>query len=196
MNRKGLTGAWIGASDSIQDGTWRDDNGNAVTYTSWNNGEPNGNTNENCAEMHESNGNWNDVDCNRKRTPVFEPAQAGPHSKYQVVDGTGLNWSAANEDAKKKNLQLAVPKNIDEVAQIQAVMNNKGVGSAWMGVSDREKDGTWKDVHGDVVSYTKWNAGEPNGGSNENCVEASGATGNWNDITCSANRAYILEPST
>lgn len=71
--------SWIGASDTAEEGKWIWDtgpesgtqfwqglyNGQAVSsrYNNWANGEPNGETYENCGEFYSGNGYWNDLPC-------------------------------------------------------------------------------------------------------------------------------------
>lgn len=50
---------WIGFTDAASEGTWVWANGDPVTYTFWNSGEPNNSGNEDYAHMN-TNGTWND----------------------------------------------------------------------------------------------------------------------------------------
>lgn len=45
------------------------------------------------------------------------------------------------------------------------------------------------------IVYRNWASGQPdNAGNNEDCIELRRSLGwTWNDITCSANNAYICE---
>ena len=66
------TSVWIGASDSISEGSfvWRD--GTAVSFSAWASGEPNASsTDEDCAEMTPY-GYWNDLSCSATRSFVCE----------------------------------------------------------------------------------------------------------------------------
>ncbi|MFB0921453.1 MAG: fibronectin type III domain-containing protein, partial [Oscillospiraceae bacterium] len=61
--------AWIGASDSASEGTWKwvagPENGNTFSYSNWNDGEPNDSSGEDYAEIYCSSagtkGKWNDL---------------------------------------------------------------------------------------------------------------------------------------
>ena len=58
-----------------------------------------------------------------------------------------------------------------------------------MGMSDKISEGTWLyNSTGSTMSYTNWNSGEPNGGTNENCIIMVASNGVWVDVSC--NGAY------
>ena len=65
MKSKGYSSAYFGLSDVAQEGTWNWVNGDAVTYTNWASGEPNGeNSREDYAMFYWkfTDGKWNDGD--------------------------------------------------------------------------------------------------------------------------------------
>jgi hypothetical protein len=53
--------SWIGLSDLVAEGNFAWDSGEAVTYTNWGGGEPNGLTFENGVVLFKSDGSWNDL---------------------------------------------------------------------------------------------------------------------------------------
>ncbi len=56
---------WIAYADEIVEGYWGWSDGASTTYTHWGSGEPNGGTDEDCAQMNWplGSGSWNDADC-------------------------------------------------------------------------------------------------------------------------------------
>lgn len=54
----------------------------------------------------------------------------------------------------------------------------------WTGITDDANEGTWVDMDGNVVpsEYITWAAGEPNGGTAENCVLFAGNKAS--DVDC------------
>jgi hypothetical protein len=55
---------WIGLTDQAVEGTWVWSNGDAVTYTNWHAGEPNGGTSESCTQLGRfGDYTWNDEPC-------------------------------------------------------------------------------------------------------------------------------------
>ena len=68
---------WIGFSDQAEEGTWRwMDGTNSTVYLHWHDGEPNGDTSENCAHMR-SDGEWNDLDCTQRKPFMCKVAATG-----------------------------------------------------------------------------------------------------------------------
>ncbi|KAJ8031851.1 Collectin-12 [Holothuria leucospilota] len=66
----------------------------------------------------------------------------------------------------------------------------------WIGLSDREEEGSWK--WGDVpVTYENWRKNEPNNsGAGEDCGELKSRNGDnafWNDESCNSLRHFICE---
>ena len=69
LKRTGVREVWIGLSDLGKTGNWVWNKGKEMTYSNWNNGEPNSDE-ENCGAMYtthpnhpSSSGKWNDVRC-------------------------------------------------------------------------------------------------------------------------------------
>ena len=55
---------WIALNDVAVEGSWVWEDGVALgAYNSWNSDEPNGGNNENCVEMYDESGKWNDMPC-------------------------------------------------------------------------------------------------------------------------------------
>ena len=80
---------WIGATDSVTDGTWIWNDGTGVIdyyYTNWEYGEPNGGTSENCLEYRTS-GEWNDASCSNEKPFVcnYNAAIAGLYTLIQQL---------------------------------------------------------------------------------------------------------------
>jgi len=78
-----------------------------------------------------------------------------------------------------------------------AITKNNDLEDIWIGISDKQTEGTWRDVDGNVVPYSNWASGQPNGGSSDNCVIMKG-DGLWDDVACVESHPFLLtaEPST
>nr|XP_045606294.1 macrophage mannose receptor 1-like isoform X2 [Procambarus clarkii] len=56
-------GSWLGLNERQSPDAWRWSDGSSLTITNWNVGEPSGN--ENCVQMLEDTGKWNDFPCDQ-----------------------------------------------------------------------------------------------------------------------------------
>ena len=64
----------------------------------------------------------------------------------------------------------------------------------WIGGTDAASEGNWQWITGEAWSYTNWDPGEPNGGTDENCLEYTDGAAKWNDGPCDAEaEAYLVE---
>lgn len=64
----------------------------------------------------------------------------------------------------------------------------------WTGANDLQVEGEWVWLStGEPVTMDFWAAGEPNGVSNENCMEI--VSGQYNDDRCDKPQRYICEIS-
>jgi len=70
----GTTGAWIGLTDFLDEGTFSWVDGTAVSFTNWRNNQPNnGNNNQHCAWIR-PDGEWDDVTCKKTQAYVCQMA--------------------------------------------------------------------------------------------------------------------------
>jgi hypothetical protein len=65
--------------------------------------------------------------------------------------------------------------------------------SYWTGGSDAAQEGTWRWSAGHPWSYSNWDAGQPQGSSNENCAVVMD-NGKWHDQPCSTGFAALCGP--
>ena len=63
VTASGGAGAYIGATDAAAEGTYVWTDGTPLDYTNWLPGEPNDFTGEDCAQINDSSGGWNDIPC-------------------------------------------------------------------------------------------------------------------------------------
>ncbi len=117
--------------------------------------------------------------------PFTVPTSITGFSAYQDFQGkryfkstSTTTWKTAARIADSLGGHLAIPKNSAE----NTFLINFITADSWIGITDEAVEGTWLDIHGNTLTYTNWNAGEPN---NTNGVEHFGhlikTLGNWND---------------
>jgi hypothetical protein len=79
------------------------------------------------------------------------------------------------------------------VSLVQQIGSPPGQSTFWIGLTE-PAEGRWLWADGSRVSFTAWNAGEPNNaGGNENCGEWLFPLARWNDIDCALPRAFLCE---
>ena len=55
----------------------------------------------------------------------------------------------------------------------------------YTGYTDREVEGQWRDVDtGDLITWTNWDKGQPNGGEKEQCARIKVGDGKMKDTAC------------
>ncbi|TWT46101.1 Lectin C-type domain protein [Phycisphaerae bacterium RAS1] len=185
----------IGINDAAVEGTFEWSSGEPVTYTNWAAGEPNGGAFENYGQMV-PNGTWNDVeDCPVIGDAVIEVESlmlpgilGGPvrnpancHDYYITHQGT---WIEAQLVAESIGGDLATVDDVDENTWLVDTFRfwTKTERPFWIGLTDRNVEGTFEWVDGTPVGFTNWNPGEPNNLGNEDYVAVNDFSINgWND---------------
>ncbi|CAB1348348.1 unnamed protein product [Coregonus sp. 'balchen'] len=105
------------------------------------------------------------------------------------------NWTESRQDCLDRGADLVIINSREEQALIKAFGHR-----AWIGLTDREAEGTWRWVDKTPLTASYWiETGEPNGGANENCVEIIGNYNDpvlaWNDLPCNYETRWICESS-
>lgn len=115
------------------------------------------------------------------------------HSYY--IFNNALTWEQAQAYCESRGGHLAVINNDAENTKLFNYMKSKGYDSAYFGLSDRAKEGTWTWANGEKFSYKNWASGEPNGGTYENygMFYYVYQNGEWNDGDFSAGSSFYLD---
>jgi hypothetical protein len=105
-----------------------------------------------------------------------------------VLVTTGATYQAASTFCKSQGMELAsIPSEAlasDLHSKVQAHIGPSG--EYFVGGSDNTTEGTWTWANGQRWSYTRWAAGQPSGGTAENCVVVVSG-GSWHDGGCNFN---------
>lgn len=105
-----------------------------------------------------------------------------------IVNGTATTWANAQSICKSSGGNLAIVNNASENYYIYSITQL----AVWLGATDVATEGSFVWVNGTAVTFSAFAAGEPNGGTAENCVQMT-PTGYWNDLACNATRAFVCE---
>jgi hypothetical protein len=118
-------------------------------------------------------------------TPVLNTA----NGRYYALSSAAATWANADAACRTTGGHLATVSN---AAENTFLTNLAGVNTVWIGFTDQATEGTFRWVTGETVSYTNWNAGEPNNSSNEDYTELN-TSGGWNDNSSTLTNRYIIE---
>uniref|UniRef100_A0A673A6Q2 C-type lectin domain-containing protein n=1 Tax=Sphaeramia orbicularis TaxID=375764 RepID=A0A673A6Q2_9TELE len=106
---------------------------------------------------------------------------------FSTVTGS---WETARNNCRNKSADLLIINTKEEKDFISG-FNRR----CWIGLSDREQEGTWTWVDGSPVTLSFWDTGEPNDAlefSGEDCAEML-LYSRWNDLNCNDDRPWICE---
>ena len=194
---------WLGGSDIYSEGKWFWITDETFSYTNWNESQPdNYNSEEHYLHMYPS-GKWNDISssaivmmfvCEYETFTIdaslYSPQKStiNNNSVYEVYKDE-VTWERANEICNQKGGHLVIINNKSEDEYIKTLVDQ----SIWLGINDKEKEGTWIDSLGNKVDYTNWDTNQP-----DNCfgLENYGELwtfGKWNDEFEFVHRGFICE---
>ena len=119
---------------------------------------------------------------------------------YYIYSDVANTWKEAQAYCKARGGHLAVINDETENNELFNYMKSKDYDSAYFGLSDAAKEGTWTWVNGDSSTYRNWASGEPNNeGGNENygMFYWKFTDGTWNDGNVQKDNApFICEWDT
>ncbi|XP_051259618.1 hepatic lectin-like [Dicentrarchus labrax] len=106
------------------------------------------------------------------------------------------SWEKAREDCRNRGADLVVIDSEEEETFLSKFINS----GAWIGLTDREDEGTWKWIDGTPLTLTYWKEPQPdNGGGSskwgeEDCAHiTTEVLAHWNDRSCEASMQWICE---
>ncbi|MFK7979881.1 MAG: HYR domain-containing protein, partial [Saprospiraceae bacterium] len=100
------------------------------------------------------------------------------------------NWATAKATCESQGGHLAVINSAAENQMLSAFLKDQ---SAYIGLSDREQEGTFKWCNNDPVTYTNWYPGQPDNYGGNQDVTRLFPNGVWDDIAGNYLLEYILE---
>ncbi|MEQ2204408.1 hypothetical protein XENOCAPTIV_012812 [Xenoophorus captivus] len=116
-------------------------------------------------------------------------------SCYYLSTRSG-SWDEGREDCRNKGSDLLVIDSADEQKYVSALTEK----FVWIGLNDKDTEGSWKWVDGSSPNFTYWSKAQPdNGGGDprwgeEDCAYIlSSDQRRWNDRSCSASMQWICE---
>ncbi|XP_047434288.1 CD209 antigen-like protein E [Mugil cephalus] len=115
-------------------------------------------------------------------------------SCYYIFPST-KSWQESRNDCQQRGADLTI---INSPEEQEFLIQFKT--STWIGLTDREREGTWKWVDGTPLTTRYWAPGEPNGFlyRDEDCAEitihqSQESRNRWNDHSCDDKKSWICE---
>ncbi|XP_042281470.1 hepatic lectin-like isoform X1 [Thunnus maccoyii] len=108
------------------------------------------------------------------------------------------SWSRGRQDCREKGADLVVIDSTEE----QTFLSTFTEVETWIGLTDRDEEGTWKWIDGIPLTLSYWETNEPNNGNGdpqlgeEDCahiISGKSTEDNWNDRSCDASLQWICE---
>lgn len=126
--------------------------------------------------------------------PVPEGYRRFSESDYFKVHAEGNTWVPARDICEQEGAHLAVVNSEAEAKFISSIWNSKS-DWAFIGTHDLYEEGIYVTIYNQTLSgagYNKWYAGEPNGGTAENCgvINRNTLLGNY---FCSGRLPFVCE---
>uniref|UniRef100_A0A3B5REW9 C-type lectin domain-containing protein n=1 Tax=Xiphophorus maculatus TaxID=8083 RepID=A0A3B5REW9_XIPMA len=110
---------------------------------------------------------------------------------FYYISATQRSWQSSQYFCQYQGADLVIINSREEEVCIKFQKR------AWIGLTDRIQEGSWKWVDGTALTQSYWRFGEPNHfkGRNEDCVEIQNfdSERNWNDAQCANDNYWICE---
>uniref|UniRef100_A0A3B3QZ97 C-type lectin domain-containing protein n=1 Tax=Paramormyrops kingsleyae TaxID=1676925 RepID=A0A3B3QZ97_9TELE len=110
-------------------------------------------------------------------------------TQLYYISTENKNWQESRKDCKNKGGDLIIINSQQEQDIILGI-------DAWIGLTDIEREGTWKWVDGTPLTTSYWRKGEPNDIHDEDCaynVAGTNALIGWNDANCAGRMFWVCE---
>ncbi|XP_042281483.1 CD209 antigen-like protein E [Thunnus maccoyii] len=120
-------------------------------------------------------------------------------SCYFLSNESG-SWSRGRQDCREKGADLVVIDSTKEQTFFSTFTEVETM--IWIGLTDRDKEGTWKWIDGTPLTLRYWETNEPNNGGGdpqwgeEDCAHirtGKKTEDNWNDLSCDTSLRWICE---
>uniref|UniRef100_A0A8D3E616 C-type lectin domain-containing protein n=1 Tax=Scophthalmus maximus TaxID=52904 RepID=A0A8D3E616_SCOMX len=142
-----------------------------------------------------------------RRTQVLSETLMSFCTGYLVSVETA-SWERGWQDCTSRGADLVIVDRAEEQVLIiflhleQTFLTKIAKKDTWIGLMDRDQEGSWKWSDGTPLTLAFWWTGQPdNGGGHpkygeEDCAVITANMGtdkNWNDLRCDASRPWICE---
>ena len=108
---------------------------------------------------------------------------------------SGQSWNDASAACQSLGYHLVSIADDAENTWVDNTADTYSTSKWHIGFTDQWSEGTWVWSDGSPVTYTNWQSGEPNGGTNESCAQVNRfhPSTTWNDEPCGQGLPFVCE---
>ncbi|KAF1382914.1 hypothetical protein PFLUV_G00148770 [Perca fluviatilis] len=116
-------------------------------------------------------------------------------SSCYLLSSQPRSWKDSRKDCRERGADLVVIDSSHKQTFISGIINR----DTWIGLTDRDEEGTWKWVDGTPLTLKRWETAQPDNGSgnprwgDEDCAHVRAITLEWNDLSCKSALGWICE---
>ncbi|XP_076145780.1 lymphocyte antigen 75-like [Alosa pseudoharengus] len=157
-----------------------------ANFTNWNQGEPNGGDEEECAELLPE-GLWNDTPCNGRLPFVCYDETHSGSERYLLIDEK-KSWREAQKYCRENHTDLVSVRHEEENQLI-----NETAKIPWIWIGLFRDDWTWSDQR-TSSSFRHWRPDSPDNKGTDNCAVTwltQGNKGTWKDCKCDEQHPFF-----
>ncbi|XP_072020013.1 LOW QUALITY PROTEIN: uncharacterized protein [Amphiura filiformis] len=203
------TPVWIGLQQD-SDGNYRWIDQTLIDYQNWNTGEPNRNGDA-CGFLMTGGHTWGDDGCTTTKryackAPLFGTTGGCPSGWYKLLDKCYALFGRTGDDKKTYDEANAACRSYHQDASLASIQKNAQqslltsvmratTGDIWIGLTNRGSTQEWHWQDGSPLTYSNWNFGQPDSGSDV-CGKMHNdpnSPGRWIDVFCTDQNAYLCQ---
>ncbi|XP_035860393.1 C-type lectin domain family 10 member A-like isoform X1 [Sander lucioperca] len=118
-------------------------------------------------------------------------------SSCYLLSAESGSWEKGRQYCRDRGADLVVIDSSEEQTFLSKFIKQNT--QYWIGLTDRDEEGTWKWVDGTPLTLKSWEKAQPDNGSgdpwwgDEDCAHIRAISSEWNDLSCKTALEWICE---
>jgi hypothetical protein len=208
--------SWVDGTDELQEGSWTFGNGQRLTFTNWESGQPNNyNEFEHVFVLYQPTGKWHDTYCGHRirfncewdgrlirilppgkppnRKPPRNAVVFGGHH-YALIEQPAVTRHVAQDLCASQGGHLVRLESLEEYEFVKTLAAHSQSPLFWIDGNDEASEGLWVYADGEPLTNLPWRPGQPeNLWGCEHFAMLEQPQHGIADAVCGARWAYICE---